>query len=94
MRFAGTIYLYTTNRWTLPSRKPVISETDDVRQYTVEMTVPVNSPLSGKSIEKAGLRNLPGLYVVEIIRNQLIIPAVSPQRNFARWRSPSIYRHD
>ena len=76
---AGTIYLYTTNRWTLPSRKPVISETDDVRQYTVEMTVPVNSPLSGKSIEKAGLRNLPGLYVVEIIRNQLIIPAVSPK---------------
>jgi len=76
---AGTIYLYTTNRWTLPSRKPVISETEDVREYTVEMTVPPNSPLSGKSIEKAGLRNLPGLYVVEIIRNQLIIPAVSPK---------------
>ncbi|MEM6612887.1 MAG: SLC13 family permease [Cyanobacteria bacterium P01_C01_bin.72] len=76
---AGTIYLYTTHHWSLPSRKPVISETDDVRQYTVEMMVPVDSPLSGKSIEKAGLRNLPGLYVVEIIRNQLIIPAVSPK---------------
>ncbi len=76
---AGMIYLYTTNRWTLPSRKPVISETDDVRQYTVEMMVPRDSPISGKSIEQAGLRNLPGLYVVEIIRNQLIIPAVSPK---------------
>ena len=76
---AGTIYLYTTHRWTLPSRKPVISETDDVRQYTVEMLVPDNSPLTGRSIEEAGLRNLPGLYVVEIIRNQLIIPAVSPK---------------
>ncbi|MEO1466401.1 MAG: SLC13 family permease, partial [Cyanobacteria bacterium J06633_1] len=76
---AGMIYLYTTNRWTLPSRKPVISETDDVRQYTVEMMVPSDSPISGKSIEQAGLRNLPGLYVVEIIRNQLIIPAVSPK---------------
>lgn len=76
---AGMIYLYTTHRWMLPSRKPVISETDDVRQYTVEMMVPPDSPLSGKSIEKAGLRHLPGLYVVEIIRNQQIIPAVSPK---------------
>lgn len=75
----GMIYLYTTHRWTLPSRKPVISETDDVRQYTVEMMVPLDSSLSGKSIEQAGLRHLPGLYVVEIIRNQSIIPAVSPK---------------
>ena len=75
----GMIYLYTTHRWTLPSRKPVISETDDVRQYTVEMVIPANSPLVEKSIEQAGLRNLPGLYVVEIIRDRLIIPAVSPK---------------
>ncbi len=76
---AGMIYLFTTHHWLLPSRKPVISESDDVRQYTVEMMVPGDSPLSGKSIEQAGLRHLPGLYVVEIIRNQLIIPAVSPK---------------
>ena len=76
---AGMIYLYTTHPWTLPSRKPVISETDDVRQYTVEMVVPNDSPLSGKSIEQAGLRHLPGLYVVEIIRDRVIIPAVSPK---------------
>ncbi len=76
---AGMIYLFTTHRWLLPSRKPVISESDDVRQYTVEMMVPVDSSLSGKSIEQAGLRHLPGLYVVEIIRNQVIIPAVSPK---------------
>ncbi|MEL6928895.1 MAG: SLC13 family permease [Cyanobacteria bacterium J06600_6] len=75
----GMIYLYTTHPWTLPSRKSVISEADDVRQYTVEMLVPPDSTLLGKSIEKAGLRNLPGLYVVEIIRGQVIIPAVSPK---------------
>ncbi|MEM8720186.1 MAG: SLC13 family permease [Cyanobacteria bacterium P01_G01_bin.39] len=75
----GIIYLFTTHRWLLPSRQPVISESDDVRQYTVEMVVPKDSPLIGKSIEKAGLRHLPGLYVVEVIRNQLIIPAVSPK---------------
>ena len=76
---AGMIYLFTTHHWLLPSRKPVISESDDVRQYTVEMMVPEDSSLSGKSIEQAGLRHLPGLYVVEIIRNQVIIPAVSPK---------------
>ena len=76
---AGMVYLYTTHRWLLPNRKPVISETDDVRQYTVEMMVPADSPLTGKSIEQAGLRNLPGLYVVEIIRDVQIIPAVSPK---------------
>ena len=76
---AGMIYLFTTHRWLLPSRKPVISETDDVRQYTVEMMVPADSPLIGKSIEQAGLRHLPGLYIIEVIRNQIIIPAVSPK---------------
>lgn len=75
----GMVYLFTTHHWLLPSRQPVISETDDVRQYTVEMMVPTYSPLVGKSIEKAGLRHLPGLYIIEIIRNQVIIPAVSPQ---------------
>ncbi len=76
---AGMIYLFVTNRWLLPNRKPVISESDDVRKYTVEMMVSVDSPLTGKSIEKAGLRHLPGLYLVEIVRNQVIIPAVSPK---------------
>ena len=75
----GIVYLYLTHHWLLPNRKPVISETDDVRQYTVEMMVPTDSPLAGKSIEEAGLRNLPGLYVVEIVRDQLVIPAVSPK---------------
>ena len=76
---AGMIYLFISHPWLLPSRKPVISESDDVRQYTVEMMVPTNSPLSGKSIEQAGLRHLPGLYLVEVIRNRHIIPAVSPK---------------
>ena len=76
---AGMIYLFISHPWLLPSRKPVISESDDVRQYTVEMMVSTNSPLSGKSIEQAGLRHLPGLYLVEVIRNRHIIPAVSPK---------------
>ena len=76
---AGMIYLFVAHPWVLPDRQPVISETDDVRQYTVEMMVSENSPLAGKSIEDAGLRQLPGLYLVEIIRDQMVIPAVSPK---------------
>ncbi len=76
---AGMIYLFFAHPWVLPDRQPVISETDDVRQYTVEMVVSDHSPLAGKSIEDAGLRHLPGLYLVEIMRNQIVIPAVSPK---------------
>ena len=76
---AGTIYLFFISNWLLPNRKPVISDTEDVRQYTVEMMVYEDSPLIDKSIEKAGLRNLPGLYLVEIVRSDSILAAVSPQ---------------
>ncbi len=48
----------------------------DSRQYTVEMLVENNSPISGLSVEKAGLRHLQGVYLVEIIRKQMILPVV------------------
>lgn len=76
---AGVIYMLTLSRWLLPDRKPAISLSDDPRQYTVEMEVEVGGPLEGKSIEAAGLRHLPGLYLVEIERGVDVIPAVSPK---------------
>ena len=76
---AGFVYLLTAHHWLLPDRKPAISEHDDPRQYTLEMTVAPESPLAGKSIEQAGLRQLPGLFLGEIIRNGQVLPAVSPK---------------
>lgn len=76
---AGVIYMITFSRWLLPDRKPAISLSDDPRQYTVEMEVEAGGPLEGKSIELAGLRHLPGLYLVEIERGTELIPAVSPK---------------
>lgn len=76
---AGSIFLLVAHRWLLPDRKPVIDDTEDVRQYTVEMVVASNSPLAGNSIEAAGLRHLPGLYLAEIVRGKYVIPAASPQ---------------
>jgi di/tricarboxylate transporter len=76
---AGLVFLFLGQRWLLPDRKPVMGYEDDARQYTLEMVVAPRSPLAGKSVEQAGLRHLPGLYLAEIARDGQIIPAVSPQ---------------
>lgn len=76
---AGTAFLMVSHRWLLPERKPAISDHDDMKQYTVEMSVTTDSPLIGKRVEDAGLRNLPGLYLMEIVRGELVLPAVSPR---------------
>lgn len=76
---AGCLYMLTLGHRLLPDRKAAISEQDDIRQYTVEMVVEPNSPLAGKTIEQAGLRHLPGLYLGKIIRGDQTITAVSPQ---------------
>ena len=51
---------------------------DDLREYTAEMMVEEGSPLIGCSIEKAGLRSLPGLFLAEIERGGFVLPAVEP----------------
>lgn len=75
----GTLFVVLSHRWLLPERKPAISDRDDPRQYTVEMVVEAKSPLSGKTVTQAGLRHLPGLFLVEIVRQGEVIPAVRPQ---------------
>lgn len=73
----GLLFLLGCGRWLLPDRQSIISQQDDVRQYTVEMLVSAGSSLAGKTIEQAGLRHLPGLYLVEIDRDGGVLPAVS-----------------
>jgi di/tricarboxylate transporter len=75
---AGFAYLLLASRWLLPDRKRPIALGEDPRQYTVEMIVEPDGPLVGRSIEEAGLRHLPGLYLVEIERDEQILPAVAP----------------
>ncbi len=76
---AGTIFLIIAHRWLLPDRKPALGDEDDPRQYTLEMVVEPGSPMSNQTIEQAGLRHLPGLYLVEINREGQVIPAVGPK---------------
>ncbi|PSN15070.1 SLC13 family permease, partial [filamentous cyanobacterium CCP5] len=75
---AGALCLIFGSYWLLPSRKPAINAVDDPRQYTVEMVVETGSPLAGKTVEEAGLRHLPGLYLAEISRGARLLTAISP----------------
>jgi di/tricarboxylate transporter len=75
----GAVYVIFAAQYLLPDRRPAVSTQDDPREYTVEMLVQPASPLAGKSIEAAGLRHLPGLFLAEIEREGVVIPAVSPQ---------------
>jgi len=76
----GMAYLMLLGRWLLPDRRPVMDPQDDPRRYTVEMLVQPASPLVGRSVEAAGLRHLPGMYLVEIERDGEVIPAIAPHQ--------------
>ena len=74
----GVAYMILCSRWLLPQRKAAISAGDDPRQYTVEVQVESGGALVGRSIEDAGLRHLPGLYIAEIQRDNGVIAAAKP----------------
>ncbi len=74
----GLIYIIICARWLLPERQAAVSVSDDPRQYTVEMEVDHSGPLVGRTLQEAGLRHLPGLYVAEIQREDGVIAAAKP----------------
>src|SRR6056297_200106 len=75
----GLIYLFFFSDKLLPDKSDVMSDfSKNAREYLVEAQVRRTSPLVGKSIEEAGLRNLKGLFLVEIIRGDHRFKAVSP----------------
>ncbi len=78
-----TVLLFS--RWLLPQRESELFEAESLREYTVEMLVSPRSGLVGQSIEGAGLRALPGLYLAEIERDGSILPAVSPRETLRAY---------
>jgi di/tricarboxylate transporter len=74
----GILFVLATSRWLLPDRKPPIRQHTDAREYAVEMVVESRSALTGRSIEQAGLRRLPGVFLAELERDGHLIPAVAP----------------
>jgi len=76
----GAVFLMTIGRKLLPNRAPAAMALADPKEYTVELIVPEGSPLAGRTVEEAGLRNLPGCFLIEIQRGEEIIAAVGPDQ--------------
>jgi di/tricarboxylate transporter len=75
----GATYLLTVGRKLLPDRKDLIEQLDETRrEYLVEMLVQPGCRLVSKRISEAGLRHLPGLFLIEIEREGQVIGPVAP----------------
>lgn len=77
---AGFIYLYMFGDKLLPSRGEAFQSFKNPKEYTIEMMVPEGSTIARKTIKEAGLRQLPGLFLVEIHREDAVLPAVGPNQ--------------
>lgn len=75
----GVVYLLTIGSKLLPDRKELLEQLGDARrEYLAEMLVQDGCRLIGQTIEQAGLRQLPGLFLIEIDRGETSIGPVSP----------------
>jgi len=53
---------------------------DSIREYLVDLKIPAGNGLHGKTVESAGLRHLPGLFLVEIRRGDQVIAPPKPDQ--------------
>ncbi len=76
---SGLAFMLLVGVWLLPKREDPVDAVDDPRKYTLEMVVEPNGPLVGRTIEQAGLRHVPGVYLMEIHRHGRVRPVVGPE---------------
>ncbi|MBL0921620.1 MAG: SLC13 family permease [Phycisphaerales bacterium] len=76
---AGLAYLLLMGRRLLRSGGGALVG-ERAREYDVEMIVDANSPMVGRTVEQAGLRHLPGLFLSRIERAEETIIAVGPEQ--------------
>ncbi|NLX13126.1 MAG: SLC13 family permease [Phycisphaerales bacterium] len=75
----GVIYLLVIGRRLLPNRKDLLEQLGDSRrEYLVDMMVQPGCRLINQRVDQAGLRRLPGLFLIEINRGEQIITPVRP----------------
>lgn len=75
----GLVLLVVLAPRLLPVRPPApLAATGGAREFTVEMIVGSGSPLVGRTVAEAGLRNLQGVYLVEVERRDHRIAPVAP----------------
>lgn len=79
MLIIGLVYILFFGRALLPERKDIIDRyVESSREYLVEAEIKKKSNLIGKTILDAGLRQLEGLFLIEIVRGENIITPVAP----------------
>ena len=81
---AGVLVVFLLVPRLLPERRAAVEEfTEEMREFTVQMEVIEGGPLDGSTVAEAGLRNLRGIFLVEIERDGTRFPAVSPSRSLS-----------
>lgn len=77
----GIAYLALVGRHILPERSdPIERFQEEARDYLVELGVANDSPMVGSSVEDAGLRALPELFLVEVRRaDGRVLRPVAPE---------------
>lgn len=76
----AAIYSSTIGFKLLPStRKVEENQHSDLKEYLIETKVQPSAIINGKTVEQAGLRNLEGLFLAEIVRNGEVITPVTPE---------------
>lgn len=84
--FIGLLFMMTVGRKLLPDRRsPEQKISENQREYAVTLEVKPDCPLIGQSVERAGLRQLRGLFLVEIERQGQITAPVRPSHRIKAW---------
>ncbi len=78
LTFVGVAYMLLAGRKLLRNTESQMPSVEDPRQYMTSVRVAENASIGGQSIEQAGLRHLPGLYLSRIEREGEHILAVDP----------------
>ena len=74
----GVLVLTLTASRLLPDRRPARTDiSHEAREFSVSMRVLAGGPLADRTVEEAGLRNLQGVFLVELERESETIAPVS-----------------
>ena len=77
--FVGVLYLLTLGRRLLPDRHDLLEQHgESARSYLINMEIKPGCRLAGQTVQAAGLRRLPGLFLVEVVRDDVAITPVRP----------------
>ncbi len=94
MLIIGFLYILLFGKKLLPERENVMETfVSHQREYIVETEIKEGSPLHGKTISEANLRNLEGLYLFRVIRDNMFLMA-EPNETVLREKDILLFTGD